>query len=872
MTRPVLVLVCVWSLLCQRGGGQTTDPQAVDFRWAPASSFAVICLPDDWQKTVVTSDGALGYDFGPGPYARPLTRVSVGVREESLAVSRQYLADPSVPVMTTEFEGKTLRMSQLTFAIIPDPLAPSTAGFADTSYYRVGGLNGCAAWVLPEKSVPGAFRHVAWGTNRPIRFRVKVERGSRKRVALGFCEAYKPRAGTRVLELRVEGAEPLIFDPLAQGGRNEPQVVTLAGEDLDGNGELAIEVHAAPSSPDPNVILNALWVFPETCAVSTAELLVNDDPACAELRVPCGTEMERGAPAPRIDVLRARFEGGEATPVLRVLSRRTLAYDPALRAVRAGETAIVVPRPVPTRVQEVEGGLILELPAGSPSATVYVINGANPGIPSGLLEDPQRALSNVQHFWKAQTRVPRERITVPDSGIQYLLDASVRTIYQVREQVDGRFQLQPGPSVYRGLWVGDLALTAVAALMLGDTAGVKDLVEQVLTFQRPDGQVRVMAPVVSLTETPMLVFALNRLARSTGNRAWLRQHWDAVCRGVEWIRARRQTTLQSPGALYAGLMPPGFVDGGISAPTADYGSVWWALIGLEAAIDGAGRVGDSVRAREWETLYAELIASMRHAARRDLQVDTTGERFLPVAVGGSPETHPQRGQYTFLLALPYGEFFAREDTLTREIIRGNLSLLDARTAEGLVVNAGWLDQGVWPWLGAFHSMAHALYGNRGRATELLYAVANHAAPSGTWVEEQRLKDVGVAVSGDESNAEASGAFIAAVRTMIARERGQDLELLPCVPARWIKPEARVELCDTYGPFGPFSLTLTVDATGENAHLHVSAVDGRGSSGNTVVILEVMREAGFVAPDGSVLPVRIRQPWGRPVDLDFVRRR
>ncbi|MGB2959342.1 MAG: hypothetical protein WBD30_10685, partial [Bacteroidota bacterium] len=57
-------------------GSALSQERYVDFRYAPFGGFAAICFPDDWQKSVVTDQGSLGYDFGPGPYALPLTRIS----------------------------------------------------------------------------------------------------------------------------------------------------------------------------------------------------------------------------------------------------------------------------------------------------------------------------------------------------------------------------------------------------------------------------------------------------------------------------------------------------------------------------------------------------------------------------------------------------------------------------------------------------------------------------------------------------------------------------------------------------------------------------------------------------------------------------
>ncbi|MFV1979959.1 MAG: hypothetical protein ACC655_02305, partial [Rhodothermia bacterium] len=60
----------------QRAGGQSLQ---VDFEFAPAWWMTPIGFVDDWQKTVVVNDGALAYDFGPGPYTKPTTTIRVGV-------------------------------------------------------------------------------------------------------------------------------------------------------------------------------------------------------------------------------------------------------------------------------------------------------------------------------------------------------------------------------------------------------------------------------------------------------------------------------------------------------------------------------------------------------------------------------------------------------------------------------------------------------------------------------------------------------------------------------------------------------------------------------------------------------------------------
>ena len=78
----------------------TSQPaQRVDFRYAPTYWETCIGLPDDWQKTIVGSDGALLYDY-PGPHTRFRTKISLGMPTPIQWV-RQELVSPRVPIVRT---------------------------------------------------------------------------------------------------------------------------------------------------------------------------------------------------------------------------------------------------------------------------------------------------------------------------------------------------------------------------------------------------------------------------------------------------------------------------------------------------------------------------------------------------------------------------------------------------------------------------------------------------------------------------------------------------------------------------------------------------------------------------------------------------
>jgi len=832
--------------------------------------MTAICLPDDWQKTLVTERGALAYDFGPGPYARALTEVSIGIQGKELTVRTQFLREARIPVITTELVSGDIAVRQDAFALIPDSPPRATPRVGTTRVHRTGGVTGAMGWASPAGEVDPAFRNVAWGTNRPIRYSVDLPPGGKRKVALGLCESYKPGPGTRLLELRVEGAPPLTVDPMADARKNSPHVFLFDAHDENGDGSLGVEVHPSPRSPDPNVFLNVFWIYPQGTVLSEDSLVRGLLSRQAEVYYDCGRELEENAPNVRIDGIVTTFTGGRSTPVVRVQTTRECQFDTVSGALTTDGHPFVLSRPRIVSATRTANEWLLELPANTPRAEVIAVHGPAEQARTVAMQDLDAALTRAQTFWRRETTIPFDRITVPDSGIQYLLDASARNLYQVRESVDSCLQFQPGPTVYRGLWPGDAMLTGTPVLMLGDTSGVQQYLRAMMRLQKPNGQLHVIVPHVSMTETPILVTAICRYAIFVNNRQWLGRHWDAVKRGIGWLKQTRETTLATAGTPYRGLMPPGFVDGGISAPTADYGSVWWAMTALETAVRAARWLEKTSDASAWQNLFDDFWKSFLIAARRDLRRDSAGNLFLPVGIADTTSALPQRGQYTFLFPIPYAQYFLRPDSVMRTIVSGTLAMLDGVRKEGLIEGSGWMSDGVWPWLGGIHGMAHHWFGNNEQALDLLYAYANHASPTGVWVEEQQPRTAGNRTAGDVADAEASAVFIHAVRNLLVCERKGNLDLLSGIPAEWLNPGATIELNGVLTEFGTVSMKLSILPDGSGGKLRLFAVDGRGWSGQPVLFLKSLKTRGYISRKGSPLPDLLPSRWKTQVDLEFMK--
>lgn len=838
---------------------------AVDFRYTPATYLAALCFPDDWQKSLINEKGELAYDFGPGPYVKPLTTIGIRLKEKNSALAKQYFENPRIPIAVTEWAGEGLTMRQEAFALVPNIRA---AAISDSSarVRRLNGLNGAVGWAAPEGVADPAFRNAAWGVNRPIRYRVQIQPGSRKRVALGICEPYKPKAGMRILELRVEGAAAQIVDPMAEGRKNAPQVFLFEAHDENADGELAIEVHAALTSPDPNVFLNVFWIFPAEAEVSAGHVLRGELSAQAEVYYPCGLENESRAPTTRIDALRATIVGESVTPVIKIQSSRDFDFDKDTGVLKWNGKPYLLSSPRAISANFNNGEWLLELPAGARQVEVIVLHGNTATSSLARMPDLQAERQRVIDFWKQEAHVPQGRIHVPDSGIQYLLEASARNMYQIREVVEGRLQFQPGPSVYRGMWMHDMVYAVEAAAFLGDLTGARAVVENVLRLQQPDGQIRVMAPHVMYRETPLLVYLICRYARLANDPAWLKARWQNVTRGLAWIEAARRQTLADSNASFYGLMPPSFTDGGIHGVNAEYSGVYWSLIALRQAQDAAVWLGHANEARQWQTLFDEFMSSFQRAYERDKRQDAHGHWYLPMRVADTSKTEaPQRGQWAPLEAVFRGGFLHAKN----ELVAGTLAVLEDSLKQGLTVNTGWLMNGVWPFFDALRGMAHLWCGNREQAVAALYAIANHASPLGTWVEEQHPQDIGNRTAGDASNASASAFYIAFLRRMLVLEQDDQISLLAGVPATWLAPNAKIELNAAPTELGPLSLCVQIAENGRSATIFVSSLAAAQSHNTMLLHLHAFRQQGYVMKGGRALPEYLQLALNQETRIELV---
>jgi len=191
----------------------------IDFRYTPVWWQTSICLPDDWQKTLVGKEGTLLYDFG-GRYSGFKTRVALGVAGGSQWV-RQELVSPRVPIVRTLARTGAVEILQEAFAVAP-PLESEDRQAPPPIVERVGGQATSPNWAAPAVPCDAAFRHIAVGYAEPVQYRFRAGGAERYTVVFGLCEGWHKEAGKRILDLQVEGKTRKTVDMVREFGPNVP--------------------------------------------------------------------------------------------------------------------------------------------------------------------------------------------------------------------------------------------------------------------------------------------------------------------------------------------------------------------------------------------------------------------------------------------------------------------------------------------------------------------------------------------------------------------------------------------------------------------------------------------------------------------------
>jgi hypothetical protein len=839
--------------------------RVVDFRYGMPTWHQPLGIPGDWHKPMANERGALLYDFGPGPYVQGLTVVELGAEGAPLEFVSQGFADgPRVPVMRSQLKrgADSVEITTLSLA----PAAPALSDGRTQHYERLDGISGVPHWAQPVAGVSPEFRHVAWGNNRPVAYRVRAPAGAAKRLMLGFCESYKKHLFQRTATMEVEGATTQAVDLALNAPHHAPQVFLFDARDENQDGWIDLRVFA-PQGQDPNSTLATIAVYPAGLVLSRDELIAGSlaGKDRAELRIACGLEMSRQAA--RTDLVHARYTG-ELVPALHIKTKRPLVAASDGVATFEGRPFFAT-KPVFAELVQTETGWKATFPAGTREVAAWVFSGQvdDNAVAQARAISLADAVATTRERW-GKYAIPFDRVTVADPAIQSMIEASLRTLYQARETINGQTQFNSSFSLYRGLWAGDAVYITNLASHLGDSAAARQTLDALFSHQLPNGIIDELHPQKIFRTTAETIWGVVREAEISGDWSYAEKKWPQVALGVSGIRGLRLETLKHPNAAYYGMLPPGFSDGGILDIGSEYSSVYCTITGLRAAERLAIKLGHKKEAGEFRQLADDFLAAFNKHRLRDQRRDANGNLYLPVRVGFKGEDPiPQLTQWAFMDAHLNGEGWLPSE---HEIVRGSLALLESVEKQGIPVSLGWLPGGNWAGMGLFYGFQPLILNRPEKVADILYAGANHFSRVGTSVEEQSLVGQALKLAGDQPHNFAAAMMAHLPAAMLAYDRLGTLHLLGSVPREWLKAGAINRLNGYRTAAGEVTLSLTVAADGKSATIKIAPVSRTDTTGPILLHTASLAAAGFIIPPTTrdeVIEISRNQPF----ELRLIRR-
>ena len=800
------------------------DAFKLDHRYKPGKWQTAIGLLDDWQKSIVDKGGELLYDY-PGGLGGFGSRIEFALAQGAGEWVGQMLESPKVPIVETIRRWGDIEMMAQSFAVTDQSLKTFTPlkpldELANVQRIIPLTTHGNLYDFAAPADVDAEFSSVSVGWGSPIAYRFS---GRKAKVVFGICEGYWDEAGHRVLDLKIDGVSKKIVDPVAQVGKNKVLLVTVDASDTTGDGNIDIEVAAAPGAKDANTIVSAVWVFDEVPPQS--EILAGEANEKSLAYAPTSQAVPPKFTGPsRTDLMLVTLKNTGVTtktlePRINVRSTHKMAWDEAVGTVSIRNWRTVNSSRKPIGVKEEPRMTAMLLPAitlkPGKSETFAVSVGNNAEGQIWSVEEAHQAMANARIYWN-NIDLPYGVVQVPDENIQAQFDSAIRNIYQAREIKNGLPSFQVGPTQYRGLWIVDGAFLLEAITHLNRSEETRAGVQHMLTYQKDDGSFEKIGAFWK--ENGIVLWVINRHAQMTGDKQWLCDNWKVVEDIMNFIPVLRERSREDPNALSYDFIPRGYPDGGLN-PCEEYSNAFWLLIGIKSAVQMADYMNCPDEVAAWQKQYDELWSRLRTLAERDMIIDEFGNRMLPCPMERPLACKPQQGQWGFMHAAYPGFLFEKDDP----ILVGNLANLTANLCEGLVLGTGWDPEGLWGYSGSFFAHTQLAAGEGLEAAKTAYAFANHASPLFAWREEQRPIDHPEPhYVGDMPHNWASAEFIRLILHLIVFERDDELHILEGMPPTWLKPGAELKIDKALTRFGEVSLRMNVSDDGFCADLIIKA--------------------------------------------------
>lgn len=429
------------------------------------------------------------------------------------------------------------------------------------------------------------------------------------------------------------------------------------------------------------------------------------------------------------------------------------------------------------------------------AAAMFRLNGGEPREVTARISMPR---ATPQATWQ-DALAGHCVLRVPDERLQYLYDASLRTLV-----LHAPSDIYAGPYTYKRFWFRDAALIAHSLLCAGLTDRAERALDRFPPRQTSRGYFHSQAG--EWDANGEVLWIMRRFCELTGRppkAAWYR----AIERGGKWIVRKRLA--EDEGSPHGGLLPPGFSAEHLGPNDYYYWDDFWGIGGLHAAADlcrrrGKSGAGDSFQ-HEAEAFQTAVDRSLLKASKR------LGRPAMPA----SPYRRLDAGAIGSLAGGYPLQLYEPSDARLLDSV-GFLQ-------ESCFVDGGFfqdmIHSGINPYLTLHVAQVLLRAGDR-NSLDIMDTVAGLASPTGQWPEAVHPRTRGGCM-GDGQHVWAAAEWFMMVRNCFVREEADGLILGAGLRRNWFKDETAV----TFGPaptsFGPISLTMEKTGVGPAQCLRIS---------------------------------------------------
>ena len=482
-----------------------------------------------------------------------------------------------------------------------------------------------------------------------------------------------------------------------------------------------------------------------------------------------------------------RIESALPEPAIRVNDEATVDFSAPPEAWRMahyaeGDVHLDLPgndtrRGIECDVGMATGAALFRVTAGHPLSLKVTV-----GLERDLKELPTPPAIGLT--WPAALQ-GNAQLQIPDSGMQFLYDAAVRTLLLLSAD-----ELVPGPYTYRRFWFRDACLMLHPLIAMGQA----DRAERILaTFARRQTSAGYfLSQEGEWDANGQVLWITARFSAMTGKKPDARLE-HALRQAVRWLDKKRLKTNQPAGTH--GLLPAGFSAEHLGPNDFYYWDDFWAWGGLSAIAAHWRQEGNITAADEAGALAADFARSVETSinaipasrARGGIPA-APGRRMDAGAVGSMVADYP-------LQLFPPGE----------KRLAATLEFLIERCFH----QGGFFQEMIHSGVNAYLTLDLAqslLRAGDARFAELIRRVAALASPTGQWPEAIHPRTLGGCM-GDGQHGWAAGEWIMMMRNCFIREEGSSLIIGSGLLPEWLASPDELRFGPTLTAWGPVSVRL-----------------------------------------------------------------